>query len=262
MDDLLTTKQLMDLLRVDRTTIYRMINDGRLPRMRVGGQWRFPRQAIEKWITAQNPASRINAKTELVGASTSPMVESDILPIYCLEPIQEIFARASDVGAVTTDLNGKPLIPICNSCTFCNLIIATDKGRARCEASWKRLADQADQNPRLQKCHAGFTYARGRVVVGGQFIAMFFVGQFSVDDRAPLRAQAHVHQVAGDCGIDGKELSRAAKETRILKKSRAEELVDLLQLVADTYSKIGQERLDLLTRLRKVAEIAGVSGSA
>lgn len=262
MSDLLTTKQLMDLLRVDRTTIYRMINDGRLPRMRVGGQWRFPRQAIEKWITEQNPASRIKVKTEPDVNLTLPMVDPEILPIYYLEPIQEIFARTSDVGAVTTDLNGKPLIPICNSCAFCNLILATEEGRARCEASWKRLADQPERNPRLQKCHAGFTYARGRVVVNGQFIAMFFVGQFSVDDPAPLRAEAHVHQVAWDCGIEEKDLAKAAKEIRVLKKDRAGELLGLLQLVADRYSKIGQERLDLLTRLRKVAEIAGVSSSA
>ena len=47
MDDLLTTRQLTDLLQLDRTTIYRMLNDGRLPAVRVGGQWRFSRQAIE-----------------------------------------------------------------------------------------------------------------------------------------------------------------------------------------------------------------------
>ena len=260
MDDLLTTKQLMDLLRVDRTTIYRMLNDGRLPRMRVGGQWRFPREAIEKWIIEQNHTTLIDPKTEL-GAPAQATVNHDVLPIYCLQSIQEIFARTSDVGAVTTDLNGKPLTPISNSCAFCNLILATDLGRARCEASWKRLADQSDRNPRLQKCHAGFTYARGRVVVDGQFIAMFFVGQFSVDDPAPLRARAHVRQIVQEYHIDEKELVQAAKETRGLAKARAEELLDLLQLVADTYSKIGQERLDLLTRLKKVAEIAGVSAS-
>jgi excisionase family DNA binding protein len=261
-DDLLTTKQLMDLLRVDRTTIYRMLNDGRLPRLRVGGQWRFPRAAIEKWLAERNPASSIGTQTDFVSASAPPMVSPDVLPIDCLEPIQEVFAQTSDVGAVTTDLDGKPLMTISNSCAFCNLILSTEKGRARCEASWKRLANQADRHPRLQKCHAGFTYARGRVVVSGEFIAMFFVGQFSVDDPAPLRARAHVKQVALECDVADTELTRAARQTRVLKKDRAERLLDLLQMVADTYSKIGQERLDLLTRLRKVAEIAGVPVSA
>ena len=260
MDDLLTTKQLMDLLRVDRTTIYRMLNAGQLPRIRVGGQWRFSRDAIAKWIAEQNPASPVETKTEFVGRD-SPSVSPDVLPVYCLQPIQEVFAQTSDVGAVTTDLKGKPLTPISNSCSFCDLILSTEKGRARCEASWKRLADQSGRQPRLEKCHAGFTYARGRVVVGGEFVAMFFVGQFSVDNPAPLRARAHVRQVAQECGVDEKEMIEAAKETRVLAKARAEGLLGLLQRVADTYSKIGQERLDLLTRLRKVAEIAGVAAA-
>ncbi|HEX9074887.1 MAG TPA: helix-turn-helix domain-containing protein, partial [Anaerolineae bacterium] len=56
MDDLLTTKQLMDLLHLDRTTIYRMLNDGRLPGVRVGGQWRFSRQTIDGWLKDQKPS--------------------------------------------------------------------------------------------------------------------------------------------------------------------------------------------------------------
>lgn len=47
MDDLLTTRQLQDLLRVDRITIYRMLNDGRLRGFKVGGQWRFSPREVE-----------------------------------------------------------------------------------------------------------------------------------------------------------------------------------------------------------------------
>lgn len=50
MDDLLTTRQLQELLQVDRITIYRMLNDGRLQGFKVGGQWRFSRQAVELWL--------------------------------------------------------------------------------------------------------------------------------------------------------------------------------------------------------------------
>ena len=41
MADLLTTSQVQDRLQVDRTTIYRMIDAGHLPAIRVGKQWRF-----------------------------------------------------------------------------------------------------------------------------------------------------------------------------------------------------------------------------
>lgn len=258
MDDLLTTKQLMELLRVDRTTIYRMLNDGRLPGMRVGGQWRFPRQTIEKWLQEKAPPE----PGELVAASVEadasrPGVE--VLPLYCLQPIQEVFAQTSDVGALTTDLEGKPLSPVSNSSAFCNLILSTEQGRAKCEACWRALADPNEhQPPRLEKCHAGLSYARGRIVVDGNFIAMFFVGQFTVGDGASVRSRAHLSYVARECGVDVKELAAAAKKLRTLEKPRAERLLNLLQLMADTYSHIGKERLELLNRLKRVAEIAGV----
>ncbi|MBI5029904.1 MAG: PocR ligand-binding domain-containing protein [Chloroflexi bacterium] len=256
MDDLLTTKQLMDLLQLDRTTIYRMLNDGRLPATRVGGQWRFSRQAIEKWLADQvGSASESKVSTE----SDPPHATIEVLPVYCLEPIQEVFAQTSDVGAVTTDLTGKPLTSVSNSCTFCNLILSTEKGRARCAASWEKLSKQTDQQPRLEKCHAGLTYARGRIMVQNQFIAMFFVGQFTVDNAESLQADNHLQRVARECQVDEKALTVAAQDIRIFEKARAERLLRLLQLVANMYSHIGEERLDLLTRLKRVAEIAGVS---
>jgi excisionase family DNA binding protein len=99
MDDLITTKQLQELLHVDRTTIYRMLSDGRLTGIRVGGQWRFPRNVLEQCLV--NPkAVRLLVQAETVAPS------ADFLPLDCLEPIQEIFATAADIGAVTTTIDG------------------------------------------------------------------------------------------------------------------------------------------------------------
>jgi len=257
-NDLLTTKQLMEILRVDRTTIYRMMNDGRLPSVRVGGQWRFSRQAIDTWLNEQNAPSPVESKSFTPSPANTLSLDSNILPISCLQPIQEIFAQTSDVGAVTTDLDGTPIISPSNPCSFCALIQSTEKGSARCQSSWRKLAHQNDLRPRLEKCHAGFTYARGRILVENQFIAMFFVGQFVMGDSASMRAPKHLAQVARDCDVDKKKLDKAAQETRVLEQARAERLLSLLQLVAETYSQIGQERLNLMTRLKKVAEIAGV----
>ncbi len=43
----LTTREVQDLFKVDRSTIYRMAEDGRLPAVKVGRQWRFPSERIE-----------------------------------------------------------------------------------------------------------------------------------------------------------------------------------------------------------------------
>ena len=48
MDNLLTTRQVQDRLKVDRITIYRMLQDGRLRGVKIGQQWRFPEKEIER----------------------------------------------------------------------------------------------------------------------------------------------------------------------------------------------------------------------
>ncbi|MCU0281738.1 MAG: helix-turn-helix domain-containing protein, partial [Acidimicrobiia bacterium] len=43
---LLTTQDVLRLMKVDRSTVYRMAEDGRLPAVKVGRQWRFPEDQI------------------------------------------------------------------------------------------------------------------------------------------------------------------------------------------------------------------------
>src|SRR3970040_519799 len=46
----LTAKDIQELIRVDKSTIYRMAEDGRLPAVKVGRQWRFPEDAVLGWL--------------------------------------------------------------------------------------------------------------------------------------------------------------------------------------------------------------------
>ena len=191
--------------------------------------------------------------------ATPPTPNTDVLPLHCLQPIQEVFAQTAGIGAVTTNLAGETLTTFSNPCAFCTLILATEQGRARCRASWQKLANDNDQQPRLEKCHAGLTYARGWIHLDGAPIAMIFGGQFAVGRGRAFDAPEHVNPLARACALDPAPLRQAAHEIRVLPKPRAEHLLHLLQLVADTFSTIGQERQDLLTRLKKVAALADVT---
>ncbi|MCA9925804.1 MAG: helix-turn-helix domain-containing protein, partial [Anaerolineales bacterium] len=42
MAEMLTAKDIQALLQVDRSTVYRMAEAGRIPAIKVGRQWRFP----------------------------------------------------------------------------------------------------------------------------------------------------------------------------------------------------------------------------
>jgi excisionase family DNA binding protein len=41
-----------DMLRINKSTVYRMAKGGRLPATRVGRQWRFRLSALEKFLDA------------------------------------------------------------------------------------------------------------------------------------------------------------------------------------------------------------------
>jgi excisionase family DNA binding protein len=49
----LTTEEVVAYLRVNAHTVYRLIQSGDLPGVRVGRQWRFRRQDIEAWLDGQ-----------------------------------------------------------------------------------------------------------------------------------------------------------------------------------------------------------------
>ncbi len=259
MADLLTTRQLMDLLQLDRTTIYRMVNDGRLPALRVGGQWRFSRQAIET-VIEKSPLAPANS-VEHEPLPPRPAVTHEVLPLHCLQPIQEVFAQTAGIGAVTTDISGEPLLTFSNPCAFCSLILASEKGRARCQASWRKLADATEKHTRLEKCHAGLTYARGWIRVDETPVAMIFAGQFAIARWRSGNSGEYISRIAGECELDPGPLAKAAREIRLVTQERAEQLLQLLQLTADTFSTIGQERLDLMQRLERVAQIASGTSS-
>jgi excisionase family DNA binding protein len=49
--DILTIKDLCDLLNVHQSTVYKLIRKGKIPSFRIGSDWRFRRDLIERWIT-------------------------------------------------------------------------------------------------------------------------------------------------------------------------------------------------------------------
>jgi len=48
--EILTVKEVSDLLRVHRTTVYKLLRDGKIPSFRVGTDWRFRKDRIERWM--------------------------------------------------------------------------------------------------------------------------------------------------------------------------------------------------------------------
>jgi excisionase family DNA binding protein len=52
-DEVLTIKEVAQLLKVGEKTVYSMAQTGELPAFKVRGQWRFSRKDIDAWIVQQ-----------------------------------------------------------------------------------------------------------------------------------------------------------------------------------------------------------------
>lgn len=53
MDHLLTVKEVAALLRVSSQTLYKMLEQGGIPAVKVGSQWRFEREKVRAWLESQ-----------------------------------------------------------------------------------------------------------------------------------------------------------------------------------------------------------------
>ena len=51
--NLLTVKEVAALLRVSTQTLYKMLEQGQIPAVKVGSQWRFDGDKIQTWIESQ-----------------------------------------------------------------------------------------------------------------------------------------------------------------------------------------------------------------
>ena len=69
MDDepgnILTIDELADYLRISRSTLYKLAQEGRVPCQKVGRHWRFRKQAIDRWL---GDGGADGVKTEADGA--------------------------------------------------------------------------------------------------------------------------------------------------------------------------------------------------
>src|SRR5262245_13613904 len=50
MPDLLTTKQLAEYLQLSERSVYRLLEQGDIPAVQVGGHWRFRKSAVDEWL--------------------------------------------------------------------------------------------------------------------------------------------------------------------------------------------------------------------
>ncbi len=257
MAELLTTKQLQEILQVDRTTIYRMAEAGRIPAIKVGNQWRFPRHQIEAWLWQQNPQATLATPTPVIQNEDAPDLPTHslqrIFPLECVQLIQDTYADLLDVMMVIADLQGNMITRPSNEAGLFTATEASPNAHQRCLEHWVSMAGDPRLQPGFQRSHLGLLCARGLIRVGNEIKAMLVVGGIAPDDWPP--SEEEIQEIADFLQIEPEIIRDHVDEVHRADRNRMNEILPYVQRIADVFSFIATDRNKLLQRLDKIAEL-------
>ena len=47
---ILTVDEISDYLKIPKSTIYKLVREGKIPAQKIGRHWRFRKEAIDNWL--------------------------------------------------------------------------------------------------------------------------------------------------------------------------------------------------------------------
>jgi excisionase family DNA binding protein len=257
MDDLLTVRQVQDLLKIDRITVYRMLQDGRLKGVKIGQQWRFSSAEIQRFLmpleSAEAGAQITLSKASDPGATRTRSPQA--FPTHCVQVIQDLYAGMGKISAMTVDLDAVPLTAMSSACQLCALIESTPTGRAACQRS-RELAIQSPRKDHWIACHAGLFYRVVPIHENSQPVAYFFSGQIYLSVPNAREELQRMQELAKRHGLEEDELLRASREVPTLNSKQLNEMETWPTQFSRAIENILNERAGLVERLQKIAEIS------
>ncbi len=247
MSDFLTAKQVIELLRIDRTTLYRMLKEERIKGLKIGSQWRFSKQDVDSLLSGKSQVDVVKLHAP-----------DEVLPMHCIQPIQDVFAEMAQMASLTTDVDGNPLTEFSNPCKFCTMILSTEKGKQGCLNSWKRLELNKSNDANFETCHAGLKYSGACINNEGKPIAKLIAGQFYVEKQNAQKREEEIKKLAENFGLNPAELCEAEKKIPVLDDRIKNTLGKWMNRVAKTFEQISVEREHLIKKLKNIAELTNI----
>ena len=240
----LTARDLEELIRVDKSTIYRMAEDGRLPAVKVGRQWRFPEDAVMGWLGIDTGGAVMRIEHNL----------RDLVTPGVATAVAVLAAAAMGVMVVVTDMDGRPLTPVANPCGLFNAVAADPAILPRCISSWQKYASAPDLVPRFGPSEFGFLCARAFVRRDTRLLGMVIAGGVAPDAWPPAPSTARA--ITTGLGVAEEVFADHADEVYHLAHSEQARLLGLLPRVALLVSQIADEAGAVAGKLSAIAELA------
>ena len=214
----LTARDVQELIRVDRSTIYRMAESGRLPAIKIGRQWRFPSEAIHEWL------------------GTPSNGDPGTVPRSSTQNVADLFAELYGVMVIVTDITGNPLTSVSNPCGYFSAVSGEASALERCVTEWKALGDQYDFEPRLRPSHLGFLCTRAFIRVGNELAGMVIAGGIAPEDWPPSADE--IEAIAIESRVPVATVERSIGDVHRLDATGQDRLLAGIPILAKHLSRI------------------------
>jgi len=244
MTTFLTSQDVQELINVDRSTVYRMAEDGRLPGVKVGRQWRFPADRIAEQfgLTTSVPPTDADA-----AGVTDPAGLGQLLQPEVAASIAELMAELFGVMTVVTDMTGQPITPVANPCGYYAAIANQPAAVAACLQQWQLFAGEPHVAPRWVHTHLGFLCARTFVWVDLKPVGMIVVGGVRPPTWPP--PTEHIAAIADQVGVPSEILLDAVDDVWTLDIDEQRRVLRLLPQMGDLVSQLASARSALAADL-------------
>jgi len=227
---LLTTRDVQRLIKVDRSTIYRMAESGRIPAVKVGRQWRFPASRLRDWLHNGGgtlPGSR-PAAGELPALAGSGAVQA----------VADLLAESTGTMVVVTDLAGMLLAEVARPCGLFRALHAYPGVMEHCVRGWEQMAAGLDLAPRWQPTPLGFLCARSLFRVGDRLGGMVLAGGVAPETWPPPPTESR--QLAEALGVPWDLFHEHLAEVYRLAEEPRDRVLRLLPRVATLVSYLAE----------------------
>ena len=167
---------------------------------------------------------------------------TDLIDVRTLQEIQDAFANATGMAALTTDADGTAVTKGSNFTDFCmNLTRKSTTGCNRCEECDRQGGSQSMKLGKAvtYQCHGGLYDFAAPIIVEGQFLGSFIGGQVLPESPDLNKFK----KIAGELGINPEQYINAVKKVKVIPKQQIEAGADFLYVIAKSLSKTAYANL-------------------
>lgn len=230
---LLTSEAVRNLLNVDQSTIYRMAGDGRLPAIKVGRQWRFQAEAIERWLAERNSGT-------VTSMPVSPNASRRLLDSPTTQAAVDLAADLLEAMLIVTDIEGNALFASNSFDLHAAIKKHLPDGRRQIE-DHRKLLSAFNLETRLTPNYLGLLWTHSFIKIGTVLAGSVIAGGIAPEVWPPLPHQ--LKRLAHSLELSVEELTPQLHKVHWLDGAGRQRVLDTLPRVAELIARVAKPEI-------------------